>query len=189
MPRGAPKEPRTCKRCWQPYLPACGHQKYCPSCQVPASRERKRLTSRIYYRSHTEQCIQETKRYQQRNREHYLRSRREYEAGKIKKVIPLVLGHYSGGTFACACCGETKRDFLTIDHVNGNGNKTCKMLGIPRGGSELYRWLVRNRFPAGYGVLCANCNMSKGKHGVCVHKQTGRAKSSSTDAENWSGLV
>ena len=170
MPRAVPKEPRYCQRCGQPFQVRCGYQKYCPPCQGPAQRERGRFYSRIYYRSHREQCIQTARRSQERNRDRYLRLRREYEARKIKRVVPLVIGHYSGGTFRCACCGESQRDFLTIDHVNGNGYKTCKALVIPRGGSELYRWLVRRGFPSGYAVLCMNCNASKGKHGVCAHK-------------------
>ena len=170
MPRAVRKEPRYCQRCGQPFQVRCGYQKYCPPCQGPAQRERGRFYSRIYYRSHREQCIQTARRSQERNRDRYLRLRREDEARKIKGVVPLVIGHYSGGTFRCACCGESQRDFLTIDHVNGNGYKTCKALGIPRGGSELYRWLVRRGFPSGYAVLCMNCNASKGKHGVCAHK-------------------
>ena len=173
MPRGVPKEPRECLRCGQPFQVRCGYQKYCPPCQEPAQRERKRFYSRVYYRSHREQCIQTVRRSQERNPEwyeRYLRLKREYEARKLERVVPLVIHHYSGGTFRCACCGESQRDFLTIDHVDGNAYKTSEALGIPRGGSELYRWLVRRGFPPGYAVLCMNCNVSKGKHGICAHK-------------------
>src|SRR5437870_9998304 len=170
MPRAVPKEPRYCLRCDQPFQARCGYQKYCPPCQGPAHRERQRFYSRIYYRSHREHCLAIGRRSQEKNRERYLRIRREYEARKLKRVVPLVIGHYSAGTFRCACCGESQRDFLTIDHVDGNGYKTSKALGIPRGGSGLYRWLVRRGFPPGYAVLCMNCNVSKGKHGVCAHK-------------------
>jgi len=186
MSRAAPKDARVCLRCWQPYQALCGNQKYCSSCKVPAGRERSRLYSRIYYRANREKCIELTRRSQERNRDHYLRTRREYEAKKIARVIPLVLGHYSGGNFACACCGQKERDFLTIDHVNGQGYRMTRELGIPRGGSELYRWLVRNHFPSGFAVLCANCNSSKGKHGVCAHKQVklGNVESEESRREN-----
>jgi len=173
MSRAAPKEPRVCFRCLESYHALCGNQKYCSSCQGPAGRERARLYSRIYYRANREMCIELTRRSQQKNRESYLRTRREYEAKKIRRVIPLVLGHYSGGSFVCGCCGQSERDFLTIDHVDGQGYKMKRELGVPRGGSELYRWLVRNQFPPGFAVLCANCNSSKGKHGLCVHMETG----------------
>jgi hypothetical protein len=171
MPRAAPKEARVCFRCWQPYQALCGNQKYCSSCQGQAKRERHVLYQRIYYRANRERLVRSTKRWQARNRSQYLRKRREYEFAKIKRIVPLVIGHYSGGTFTCACCGQSERDFLTIDHVDGGANKISRELAIPRGGSELYRWLARNNFPSGFAVLCANCNSSKGKHGMCVHKQ------------------
>jgi hypothetical protein len=150
-----------------------GTRSTCSSCRTPANREHARLYSRIYYRAHREKCIELARRFQERNRDKYLHTRREYEAKKIRKVIPLVLGHYSGGSFVCACCGQSERDFLTIDHVDGQGNRMARELGVPRGGSELYRWLVRNQFPSGFAVLCANFNSSKGKHGLCVHKRAG----------------
>jgi hypothetical protein len=83
-----------------------------------------------------------------------------------------VLGHYSNQMFVCACCAESERDFLTIDHTKGNANKQSKALGIPRTSHRLYGWLIRNQFPAGYQVLCIKCNMAKGHYGVCPHKKT-----------------
>ena len=32
-----------------------------------------------------------------------------------------VIGHYSHGKFCCACCGEDHREFLALDHINGDG--------------------------------------------------------------------
>src|ERR1022692_1195050 len=42
----------------------------------------------------------------------------------------------------CECCGEIEPDFLTIDHIDGNGNEHKKEIG-----SSLYRWLKANGFP------------------------------------------
>lgn len=30
-------------------------------------------------------------------------------------------------------------------------------------------WLIHNRFPEGFRVLCFNCNNSLGMHGYCPH--------------------
>lgn len=68
----------------------------------------------------------------------------------------------------CACCGEDQLPFLTIDHVNNDGNE--HRLEIPAGGGSTYRWLRNNNWPTGFQVLCWNCN--DGKHwngGVCPH--------------------
>lgn len=66
----------------------------------------------------------------------------------------------------CKCCGTTILAFLTIDHIDGGGYSHRRDNGLQ--GSALYRWLVKNNFPAGYRVLCFNCN--SGRHingGVC----------------------
>lgn len=77
-----------------------------------------------------------------------------------------VLVAYGG---VCACCGESRYEFLAIDHINGNGNRERKEQGN-RGGASFYRLLIRNGFPPGYRVLCHNCNMSLGAYGYCPHK-------------------
>jgi hypothetical protein len=80
-----------------------------------------------------------------------------------KKYRMLVLNHYSNGTLSCSCCNESHIEFLTIDHIHGGGNKHRKQI------YSLYPWLVRNKFPEGFRVLCYNCNLSLGKYGYCPH--------------------
>lgn len=78
-----------------------------------------------------------------------------------------VLTHYSSGKPECACCGESIVDFLSIDHINNDGAAHRKEIGQ----SKLYGWLKKNKYPAGYQVLCMNCNFGKGINGgVCPHK-------------------
>jgi hypothetical protein len=74
-----------------------------------------------------------------------------------------VFDHYG---HACACCGEDREAFLTIDHINGGGHKHLKSIG----GTKLYVWLYRNGFPEGYRTLCMNCNWALGIHGYCPHQ-------------------
>ena len=79
------------------------------------------------------------------------------------KIKNKVFEHY-GKT--CACCGESIKEFLTIDHINGNGTKHRKKIN-----NNLYIWLVTNNFPEGFQTLCFNCNW--GKHindGICPHQ-------------------
>lgn len=83
----------------------------------------------------------------------------------------LVLEYYSNKQLKCACsgCSENQIEFLTIDHINGGGRKHRETTGK---GSGLYRWLVKNNFPAGYRVLCTNCNSCIGAFGYCPHDIT-----------------
>ena len=92
------------------------------------------------------------------------------------KLRTEVLSHYSNGEPKCACCGETIFEFLTIDHVLGNGNKHRKSLG-GHGSTWFYAWLRRNGYPEEYRVLCMNCNWAAGLYGGHCPHQVARAAS------------
>lgn len=77
-----------------------------------------------------------------------------------------VFNHYGGAH--CACCKVDLMSMLTIDHINGGGNKHRADILNNRGGASFYRWLKNNKYPDGYQVLCWNCNLSK-RHGKCEH--------------------
>jgi len=86
------------------------------------------------------------------------------QAKHLTKLRDQIFQKYGG--YRCTCCGETESRFLTIDHVNGGGNKHRRAIGIGR----FYYWLRDNNFPAGFQVLCYNCNLGKSQNGgVCPH--------------------
>ncbi|MFA5766518.1 MAG: hypothetical protein WC919_01165 [Candidatus Paceibacterota bacterium] len=82
-----------------------------------------------------------------------------------RKTRLKVLRHYGGETPKCACCGESHTEFLSIDHINGGGNKHRKNNKIV----SIYAWLYKHKFPDGFRVLCHNCNFSYGLYGYCPH--------------------
>lgn len=103
------------------------------------------------------------------NHEWYERNKLERKAAQAryrKKVRLKVLEHYGG---KCQCCGEDKYEFLSIDHINGGGNKHRKENGLLTG-QGTYRWLIRNNFPKGFRVLCHNCNFAFGHYKKCPHQ-------------------
>jgi hypothetical protein len=80
-----------------------------------------------------------------------------------------VLDHYGA---KCACCGETNKGFLTIDHINNDGYKHRKAI-FKRQTGTLYSWIKGQEFPADLQILCYNCNCGRAKHeGICPHKLT-----------------
>jgi hypothetical protein len=94
-------------------------------------------------------------------REEYLQKRKAHH----QKQKDIAYNAYGG--YVCVCCGETRWQFLCIDHVNNDGHEHRKTVG--RGGN-IYRWLIVNGFPAGFQVLCFNCNQGRRlNHGVCPH--------------------
>jgi hypothetical protein len=86
------------------------------------------------------------------------------------RVRTLVLKHYGD---ACACCGEDQPEFLAIDHVENNGAAHRREIG---NGDAILYWIKRHNFPAGFQLLCHNCNMAKEFYGVCPHSGNRRFK-------------
>ena len=108
-----------------------------------------------------------------RDRERYRLHKNEMnESSKLshRKNKKIVFDHYGN---ICICCKETRTEFLTIDHINGEGAKHRKKVGA---GSRFYRWLINNDFPEGFQTLCMNCNFSRGKFGYCPHEREKNAR-------------
>jgi len=166
MTKGVPSQPRACVRCGQPYHPASGPQRYCVQCRPIMHK----VYASEWGRRNPERRKQINERSKARNPEHTRQLKRFtfYRWRETTKMT--VLEHYSNGPPKCACCGETERDFLAVEHVDGHGNEhRRKTFGRVQGGWQLYSWLIHERFPPGFQILCFNCNMSKAKHGKCVH--------------------
>lgn len=74
------------------------------------------------------------------------------------------------GGYICACCGETEKSFLSIDHIYNDGAKHKRENNL-KTGEQMYRWLKRNNFPDGFQILCMNCQWGKrNNNGICPHK-------------------
>lgn len=84
------------------------------------------------------------------------------------KQKALVFEHY--GAY-CGCCDEDILAFLSIDHVNNDGNKDLNSNGNKLHGRHLYSKIVKLGFPNYYQVFCMNCNFGKhANNGICPHK-------------------
>ncbi len=135
----------------------------CESCGAKsATRQRRRKSARLAARV----CVRcqgiplVTKQHCEPCRErHQAGTRRRYAV--IRNEVYLAYGGYM-----CACCGETERAFLSIDHINGDGCKHRREVGQ----SNIYRWLRDHGFPAGFQVLCMNCQWGRKVCGVCPHQ-------------------
>lgn len=105
------------------------------------------------------------KEYYRKYRKIHLEERRSYDRNRQKELRKIALIKYSEDPPFCACCGEKENKFLSIDHINGGGNKER---------NEKSRWvfqyLKKMDYPKGYQVLCFNCNLSKGFYGNCPHR-------------------
>lgn len=94
------------------------------------------------------------------------------ERNRRKKLKIEVFLHYSWLVPKCACCGTYQINFLTMDHIHGRKvNDNASNLKS----RDLYAYLKKSGYPAGYQVLCWNCNFSKDSRkdfkGICIHKR------------------
>jgi hypothetical protein len=79
----------------------------------------------------------------------------------------------------CECCGETEPEFLSLDHIFGDGARHRRQLR--RG--NIYRELKRLGWPKDrYRLLCYNCNIARAHGGRCPHESSERERLS-PDAE------
>lgn len=114
---------------------------------------------------------------------HYAFNRRYVDKSRVRQVkheraIRREVLDRLGGK--CACCGESHYEFLAIDHVHGGGSAHRRQIGVPSG-QAFVRWIYRNNYPAGFRVLCHNCNSALGYHGHCPHGNLPSQKSSTEE--------
>ena len=134
-------------------------------CQRCSDRNKK--NKKIYRKKYKHQIdinIREwRKKHPKENKEIFNRNK--------QKVRETVFNHYGK---ECVCCGE-RYEFLTLDHIDGNGGKHRKEIspkgGYNRGGQVFYRWVIKNNFPNYLQALCWNCNLAKHIYGICPHQK------------------
>ena len=144
---------RRCRRCKADKSPSV--KRLCEACRpVAETRIRRYVACRICGRDK----VRDAQDTCARCRPRVYRNRAEWR----RRRLDTVLTHYGG---KCACCGETEREFLHIDHVDGGGKAHRRALG----GNRIEAWLLRHGLPEGFRVLCANCNLALGRLGFCPH--------------------
>ena len=67
----------------------------------------------------------------------------------------------------CVCCGESRIEFLTIDHVKGLSHRTSR-----DSGDMLINQIRNSNYSTEeFRVLCYNCNSAIGFFGYCPHQE------------------
>ena len=68
----------------------------------------------------------------------------------------------------CCCCGETEPKFLSLDHINNNGNKERKTMTNQTIKVRILKGILSKKY---YQILCHNCNQGRYLNGgMCPHK-------------------
>ena len=121
----------------------------------------KKKYDRVRYLKNRDEILKITKKYNKNHRKEANERTKKWEQ-KIKKVV---ISYYSNGLDKCECCGEEYIEFLTIDHIKGDGNKHRKSFK-----TSIYSWLIKHNFPVGFRVLCMNCNFARRFGKKCLHE-------------------
>lgn len=155
-------ENKTCRICSERKPVSAFGQLMGKVCKVCAPAYNKARAQRLYGEKRGV-ILERSKEWKQANAPKYRSQQRSYRNAKRAELKAAVLAHYGG---ACACCGEREPMFLTIDHINDDGAEQRKRLGL----IDTWKWVHNNNYPAGYQMLCYNCNAGRYRNGgVCPH--------------------
>lgn len=127
------------------------HRKRCKTCLANAHHE--------YYKMHKQKyLIYNRTRYLRYHNEPEFKARRNAQNEKsYTRIREKVLSHYSEGKIECAICGFNDIRALCLDHIIAVGMTNSHK----KAGKAFLRFIIRNNYPRGFQVLCANCNMIK----------------------------
>jgi hypothetical protein len=120
-----------------------------------------RKEEKEYYHKNRDKILRRSQGYRKRNASGFRKSGLRYR----NKLRSELISAYGG---KCSCCGESQFLFLTLEHLNHDGQEHRKIFG----NLGVYRDLKRSGYPKDkYTVLCWNCNMATRYGAVCPHKR------------------
>lgn len=134
---------------------------------------KKQQYMRGWYRKNRERVLREQAEWRKNNPEEAkVLDKRSYktrapQAREEKRLLNIqykkdILTHYSGDKPCCGNCGFSDIRALEVDHINNDGAEHRKeVCGGKRGGMAMYRWIIKNKFPDTFQILCSNCNRIK----------------------------
>jgi hypothetical protein len=88
---------------------------------------------------------------------------RAYQFKETKRVKLICMMGYGG---KCVCCGDSRIEMLTIEHIRYKGYDL-----IECSTTALMKELIRQSFPEGYTILCSGCNQLTRYGKPCIHSK------------------
>lgn len=141
-------------------MKTCAHCKH----QKPLSEFRPRKSRPGYY-SYCLPCMNERSRPKTPDARDAHKARNRAYRARLREEMLTAYGS------KCECCGESRVEFLALDHKNGGGSKERRALASNTSGG-VYRLARDAGYPKDkYRLLCHNCNSSLGWYGYCPHQK------------------
>ncbi|MDX9913234.1 MAG: hypothetical protein RBS77_01490 [Candidatus Moranbacteria bacterium] len=134
---------------------------YCKACFNRISKQ-----DREKYKEQT--GVAYSTEWKRKDPEHRERSN-AWDRSRNQKIKLQLVAVYGG---KCTCCGETEPQFLTLEHLNKDGQQHREAVNgnKNRGGMKIYLDVIKRGFPSEYTILCMNCNFSEKDSRSCPHK-------------------
>lgn len=111
--------------------------------------------------------VEITLAWQKNNPDKHAANRASQKRRRIKLRAEMVEAY--GGK--CVCCAESTVEFLTVDHINNDGQAHRKSIG--GGGTNFLSALKKAGWPnETLRLLCMNCNWASRFDRVCPHNLT-----------------
>jgi hypothetical protein len=134
-------------------------------------KERKdeiNVVKRARYQTNKVVILAKMRAYQEKNKNRVAAWQKKGSAKYRIKMRDAILQAYGN---KCQCCGETEKDFLTLDHVGGWGARHRREEGWKARGHSLYKRIIEADFPKDkFRLLCMNCNFAIRLGGTCPHE-------------------
>ncbi len=94
---------------------------------------------------------------------------RSWDRARNQRIKLQLVAGYGG---KCTCCGESEPQFLTLEHLNKDGQQHREAVNgnKNRGGMKIYLDVIKRGFPSDYTILCMNCNFAEKDSRSCPHK-------------------
>lgn len=156
---------KTCRRCLEQ---KAAKDFYPDRSKSDGLSSRCRECVKLYQRLRREAETPERREQRRTYLREYARARADERRARYAQMREYALSIYGP---ACACCGESTPEFLTFDHIDGDGAEHRRRDSTA---TSIVLWLARRDYPhdAGIQVLCFNCNCAKGIHGTCPHEES-----------------
>ena len=107
-------------------------------------------------------CKKHRAKRNKRNKQLYCQHRDTHKKRQnkhLKRIRFKFLEMYGG---CCEYCKESIEEFLTLDHVKGDGKKErTSFCGKPANSWKAYRNAIKKLDKNRYQILCMNCNFAK----------------------------
>ena len=126
------------------------------------TREERNKQRSDWHKKNRDKNLESMRKY------YHATSKKQSEQAKKRNELLKKEVHAQYGS-VCKCCGISETIFLTVDHIEGGGNKHRTIVGS---GTRFYVWLKKNGWPKGFQILCFNCNFAKHIKGFCPHNST-----------------